>query len=151
MKKKTISEKRRISIASVAVMPYLLFHAVISLVLGVVIFAAAALAIHLVAGTGLLDSINSLLGSTMVHFDERKLDLLALLFAVLVIIARTLFKGVYALLANATLKTIGGLPLAVADEEAGFDDGKKSIASAPMTKSAEMKTPRTVESHVTEL
>ena len=75
------------------------------------VFAACAVFILLIDGTGMLDMINRLLGSTMTAFTTGKLFMLSGVFAAAVGTLRLLYEIMMILLVNAGLMLIGGMPV----------------------------------------
>lgn len=114
----------RITIASVNFPAFILLQTILSIAVGIAVFTVCTILILLINHIGLLDTINNLLGSTMVNFTVNKLIQLSALFACAVAIARVLFEMILLLLVNASLLMIGGLPLRLYEDEQS-DKNKK--------------------------
>lgn len=117
-------KRPRITIASVNFPAFILLQTILSIAVGIAVFTVCTILILLINHIGLLDTINNLLGSTMVNFTVSKLIQLSALFACAVAIARVLFEMILLLLVNASLLMIGGLPLRLYEDEQS-DKNKK--------------------------
>lgn len=100
-----------ITIGSIGFIPFVLLQLLLSIVVALMVFAACAVFILLIDGTGMLDMINRLLGSTMTAFTTGKLFMLSGVFAAAVGTLRLLYEIMMILLVNAGLMLIGGMPV----------------------------------------
>lgn len=100
-----------ITIGSIGFIPFVLLQFLLSIVVALMVFAACAVFILLIDGTGILDMINRLLGSTMAAFTTGKLFMLSGVFAGAVGVLRLLYEIMMILLVNAGLMLIGGMPV----------------------------------------
>lgn len=103
--------RKSVTLRSVGFASFILLQTILSIVLGLAVFAACAFIVHMISKMGLLDTINGLLGRTMVTFTESKLIALSAVFGLAVAVIRVLFEMVYILLVNASFKLIGGVPV----------------------------------------
>lgn len=99
------------TIGSIGFIPFVLLQFLLSIVVALMVFAACAVFILLIDGTGILDIINKLLGSTMAAFTTSKLFILSGVFAGAVGVLRLLYEIMMILLVNAGLMLIGGMPV----------------------------------------
>lgn len=104
-----------ITLASVSFASFALLQLTLSIVFALAVFIVLALGFHMLNRIGLLDTINGLLGRTMVTYTESKLIMLSGLFAGIVGIIRFLYELVHILLVNATIRMIGGIPVKLYD------------------------------------
>lgn len=82
---------------------------------------------------GLLDTINGLLGRTMVTYTESKLIMLSGVFSIMLGIIRFLYELIHILLVNATVRMIGGIPVKLydADSNAVRNSKKNNTVTVP--------------------
>lgn len=130
-----------ITIGSIGFIPFILLQFLLSIVVALMVFAACAVFILLIDGTGLLAMINQLLGSTMATFTTGKLFMLSGMFAGAVGILRLLYEIMMILLVNAGLMLIGGMPVKL------YADGIMQTQKHPETmESSNIKAPVPVSS-----
>lgn len=140
-------KRPRITIASVNFQAFILLQTILSIAVGIAVFTVCTILILLINHIGLLDTINNLLGSTMVNFTVNKLIQLSALFACAVAIARVLFEMILLLLVNASLLMIGGLPLRLYEDEQS--DKNKKLDKKPSNSQEPDTTPLTSSSPAT--
>lgn len=145
-------KRPRITIASVNFPAFILLQTILSIAVGIAVFTVCTILILLINHIGLLDTINNLLGSTMVNFTVNKLIQLSALFACAVAIARVLFEMILLLLVNASLLMIGGLPLRLYEDEQSDKnkklDKKPSNSQEPDTTTLTASSPATARTIV---
>lgn len=145
-------KRPRITIASVNFPAFILLQTILSIAVGIAVFTVCTILILLINHIGLLDTINNLLGSTMVNFTVNKLIQLSALFACAVAIARVLFEMILLLLVNASLLMIGGLPLRLYEDEQSDKnkklDKKPSNSQEPSTTTLTASSPATARTIV---
>ena len=140
-------KRPRITVASVNFPAFILLQTILSIAVGIAVFTVCTILILLINHIGLLDTINNLLGSTMVNFTVNKLIQLSALFACAVAIARVLFEMILLLLVNASMLMIGGLPLRLYEDEQS--DKNKKLDKKPSNNQEPDTTPLTASSPAT--
>jgi hypothetical protein len=138
-------KRPRITIASVNFPAFILLQTVLSIAVGIAVFTVCTILILLINHIGLLDTINNLLGSTMVNFTVNKLIQLSAMFACAVAIARLLFEIILLMIVNASLLMIGGLPLRLYETEQP-DENQSNSKKYKNQESTTTLTTRTITS-----
>lgn len=118
---------------------YIIYQAIMSLVLAIVLFAVMALFILALDSKGWLKAINSLLGTALGSLTTGKLMLLSAIFALAIGAGRLLIHVCLALAKNAVLMMIGGVGIRVSHPDAVVAESIERSVSSP-------SRPRTVVS-----